>query len=48
MTVREKLEAAVERAIDALNSYDGDPEAEAEPPEPSGEWEAWEQPAGLG
>ena len=47
MTVREKLEAAVERAIDALDAFDRDPEAEAEPPEPSGEWEAWEQPGAL-
>jgi len=45
MTVREELEQAVERAIDALNALDGDAEvediSEAEPP---GEAEEWVQP----
>jgi len=41
MTIREELEQAVERAIDALNALDGDTEAEdVGEAEPSGEAEA--------
>ena len=48
MTIRERLEQAVERAIDALNAYDGDAEAEDEnDAEPSAEAEEWTQPASL-
>ena len=45
MNVREELEQAVERAIDALNALDGDAEAEdIGEAEPSGEPEEWLQP----
>jgi len=48
MTVREELEQAVERAIDALNAFDGDAEAEdIGETEPSSEAEDWVQPSIL-
>ena len=48
MTIREKLEHAVERAIDALDAFDRDPEAEAEhDAEPSADREYWTQPVSL-
>jgi len=48
VTVREELENAVERAIDALNAFDGDVEAEdIGEAEPSGEAEACAQPVAL-
>ena len=48
MTVREQLEDAVERAIDALNAFDGDAEAEdSGDAEPSADREHWTQPANL-
>jgi len=47
MTVREELEQAVERAIDALNALDGDAEAEREEAEQDADAEVWIQPASL-
>jgi len=47
MTVREELEQAVERAIDALNDFDGEAEVEAEPIEQDADMEEWAQPVML-
>jgi len=48
MTVREELEQAVERAIDALNELDGDAEAERDyDGEEGAEGEAWVQSVSL-
>jgi len=48
MTVRERLEQAVERAIAALDAYDGDPETEPiDARESDTDFETWQQPATL-
>lgn len=48
MTVREQLEDAVERAIDALDAFDGDTEAEpVDEREPDTDAETWEQAVTL-
>ena len=45
--IRARLERAIETAIDALDAFDGDTEAEAEPAEQGAEGETWFQPANL-